>query len=180
MKLKILVLMVFIIYSFNRLFSQNLLVDNSLEEPGTYVPVSNPTTFLFEFRASNIDEDLNKISDDKVSDHLFGQQVARKMVFLDEKYTFEVPIVPGNPQTKTMIRKPVIYDAVLKIERYLKKSVKKREISAESASDKYNKVLNVAINILTVNTSDFEEAIIKSRDLQSLSNLFIDHVKLVF
>jgi iron uptake system EfeUOB component EfeO/EfeM len=99
---------------------------------------------------------------------------------LEAKYTYQVPIIPGNPQTKMVIRKPVIYDAVLKIERHLKKSLKKGDVSLEAAETDFNKVLDVAFNVLTVDTESFEKAITKTNDIHSLTNLFTKRVILVF
>lgn len=139
-----------------------------------------PTLPVFEFRASSADIDLNSVSKDMIGEHAFGQSVSEKLYLLESKYTYEVPIVPGNPQTRTMIRKPAIYDAVKKIEKHLKKSVKKGAISAETASSDFNKVLDVAFNILTAETEGFEKAIEETNDANSLTNLFTKRVKLVF
>ncbi|MBA4409394.1 MAG: hypothetical protein Q8S54_09815 [Bacteroidota bacterium] len=143
--------------------------------------ISNSSSLpVFEFRASLNDYDLNSDSKDIIGEHAFGQKISEKLYLLESKYTYEVPIVPGNPQTRTMIRKPVIYDAVKKIERHLKKSVKKGEISKETASNDFNKVLDIAFNVLTAETESFEKAIGESNDANSLTNLFTKRVILVF
>ena len=77
-------------------------------------------------------------------------------------------MVPGNPQMRTIVRKPVIYDAVMKIERYLKKSVKKGTISMETATDDFNKVLDVANSVCTADTKSFEKEISSTNDVVSL------------
>ncbi|MDP3916027.1 MAG: hypothetical protein Q8R96_20045 [Bacteroidota bacterium] len=135
---------------------------------------------VFEFRASSADHDLNSISKDMIGEHAFGQSVSEKLYLLESKYTYEVPIVPGNPQTRTMIRKPVIYEAVKKIERHLKKLVKKGEITTETASYDFNKVLDVAFNVLTAETESFEKTIGETNDVNSLTSLFTKRVTLVF
>lgn len=135
---------------------------------------------VFEFRASSTEVDLNSVSKDLIGEHTFGQTASEKLYLFESKYTYEVPIVPGNPQMRTMIRKPAIYDAVKRIERHLKKSVRKGEISLESASSDFTKVLDIAFNVLTAETEDFEKAITDSKDNYSLTNLFTQRVKLVF
>jgi hypothetical protein len=134
----------------------------------------------FEFRASSNDNDLKSISSEMIGEHMLGKLVSEKLYLLESKYTYQVPIVPGNPQTRTIVRKPVIYDAVRKIERHLKKSVKKGEISTETASAEFNKVLDVAFNVLTAETTSFEKAITSTGDVNLLTNLFTKHVTLVF
>jgi len=162
-----------------KLFAQEVL---ALALPGdTKKSASAPINLrVFEFRASSADYDLNSMSKDMIGEHLFGQLVSEKLYLLESKYTYEVPIVPGNPQTRTMVRKPVIYDAVKRIERHLKKSVKKGEITTETASNDFNKVLDVAFNVLTAETESFEKTISETNDVNSLTSLFTKQVKLVF
>ena len=134
----------------------------------------------FEFRASDNELALNSVTKEMAGEHPFGDLVAKKLYLLAAKYTYQVAIIPGNPQTKTVIRKPVIYDAVQKIEHHLKKSVKKGDVSLEAAETDFNKVLDVAFNVLTVDTESFEKAITKTNDNNSLTNLFTKRVILVF
>jgi hypothetical protein len=113
-------------------------------------------------------------------ENLFGDIVAKKLFLLEKKYTYEVAISPGNPQTKNMIRKPLIFNAVRQIERHLKKCVKKEKVSIESASLDFNKVLDVALNILTCNTQDFEETLKKTKEMDERIDLFTRRVTLVY
>lgn len=165
--------------SAGRLFAQDAL---ALALPGDSKTTNSGTAGLtvYEFRASPVDVDLSSISKDMIGEHFLGDQIARKLYLLESKYTYQVEIVPGNPQTKTVVRKPVIYDAVQKIERHLKKSVKKGEVSIETATTDFNKVLDVAFNVLTADTESFEKAISKTNDVNSLTNLFTKQVKLIF
>lgn len=162
-----------------KVFAQDALAMNFAGDAKT---TKNITVGLpvFEFRASANDDDLKSISSDMIGEHILGKLVSEKLYLLESKYTYQVPIVPGNPQTRTIVRKPVIYDAVIKIERTLKKQVKKGEISTEVASGEFNKVLDVAINVLTAETTSFEKAITEANDVNSLTNLFTKQVTLVF
>ena len=134
---------------------------------------------VFEFQVYVNENDYTSISDDLLESHVFGQLVSRKLYILESKYTFQVPAVPGNPQTKTVIRKPVIYEAVKRIEHYLKKSVRKGSITQEAASITFNKVLDVAINAFAADSNNFENTISKTDDLASLINLFANRVILI-
>ena len=170
---------IFFILSVGEITAQEALAMTSRGD--TKTNKSNaPALPVFEFRASSAEVDLNSVSKDMIGEHTFGQLVSEKLYSLESKYTYEVPIVPGNPQTRTMIRKPAIYDAVKKIEKHLKKLVKKGEISTETASSDFNKVLDVAFNVLTAETERFEKAIAETNDVNSLTNLFTTRVKLVF
>lgn len=134
---------------------------------------------VFEFKVYSNENDLNTISNDMIERHVFGETVSKKLYLLDSKYTYKVPMVPGNPQMRTIVRKPAIYDAVMKIERYLKKSVKKGAISMETASADFNKVLDVANSVCTADTKSFEKEISSMNDVVSLVNLLTKRVNLV-
>jgi len=162
-----------------RVFAQEALAMNFTGDTKT-TKIAAAGLPSFEFRASDNNNELKAISSEMIGEHFLGKLVAEKLYLLNSKYTYEVPIVPGNPQTRTMIRKPVIYDAVKKIERYLKKSVKKGELTTETASAEFNKVLDVAFNVLTAETASFEKAISETNDANSLTNLFTKQVNLVF
>jgi hypothetical protein len=162
-----------------KLFAQDALAMASPEDAKKPGSITAGLT-VFEFRASSHEYDLRAIPNDMVEQNFLGDLVSRKLYLLESRYTYQVSIVPGNPQTKTVVRKPVIYEAVQRIERHLKKSVKKGEISIETASIDFNKVLDIAYNILTVDTESFEKAISKTDDVVSLTNLFTKQVNLLF
>jgi hypothetical protein len=162
-----------------RVFAQDALAMNFTGDTKT-TKVAVAELPSFEFRASDNNNDLKAISSEMIGDHFLGKLVSEKLYLLEAKYTYQVPIVPGNPQTRTMVRKPVIYDAVRKIERNLKKQVKKGEVSTEVASNEFNKVLDVAFNVLTAETTSFEKAITETNDVNLLTNLFTQRVTLVF
>jgi hypothetical protein len=135
-------------------------------------------TVNFEFQTYVTENDLISISQDLLQEHPFGPLVSRKIYLLQSKYTFQVPVVPGNPQTKTVIRKAIIYDAVQKIEHHLKKSVRKKVMSNEQATQLFNQVLDVALNAFAADTTNFEKTINKMEDPSSLVDLFVKKVKL--
>ena len=134
---------------------------------------------IFEFQTYVTDNDLISITQDLLQDHVFGPLVSRKLYLLGSKYTFQVPVVPGNPQTKTVIRKVAIYEAVQKIEHYLKKSVRKGTLSQEEAVKSFNCVLDVALNVFAADSNNFEKEIVKTDDPTTLIILFTKRVRLV-
>lgn len=144
-------------------------------------PVSNLVKLpTFEFRAYNWNQDLEEISEELTGKHLFGEKVAKKLYLLDKKYTYVETISPGNPQTKTIVKKPVIFNTVKQLERFLKRSVKKGEISVEEAANDFNKVLDVAVNILTADTQKFETTLRSIKDNDTRIELFTTRVNLLY
>jgi len=171
-------LILFVVPPVYKVNSQNALVINVPEE-ARKAASTNSKLPVFEFRTSLTDQQISEMSVELVENHDLGEMVSKKFYLLDSKYTYETPLIPGNPQSKTVVRKPVIYDSVYKIEKYLIKSVKKDVISVENASTIMNKVLDVANCILTIDTIDFEKEINKLKNPQELTQLFMTQVKLV-
>jgi viroplasmin and RNaseH domain-containing protein len=133
---------------------------------------------VYEFNAFSRDYELESITAEMAGDHIFGETIAKKIYLLESKYTSEVEIVPGNPQTRTVIRKPLIYETVKRIEKLLKKEVKKGTLTSDSATTSLNKVLDVALNILASDTENFESAIEALDNTESKLLLFTNQVKL--
>lgn len=181
MAIKIVSILVLFSLAANHLFSQDalaVLVDTEKSvKPGTLSSSSGLP--VFEFRIYTNENELKSIPDDMLEKHQFGQDVSRKLYLLESRYTYETPAVPGNPLTKTMVRKPVIYDAVRRIEHYLKKGVKKGTNRLETASITLNKVLDVALNAISADSNSFEKAIGNTADMDSLIALFTNRVSLV-
>ena len=181
MTVKIVSILVLFSLAANHLFSQDalaVLVDTEKSvKPGT--PPSSSGLPVFEFRIYTNENDLKSIPDDMLEKHVFGQAVSRRMYLLESKYTYETPAIPGNPQTKTMVRKPAIYEAVMRIEHYLKKGVKKGTNTLEAASSTFSKVLDVALNAISADSNSFEKEIGNTTDLDSLIRLFTNRVNLI-
>jgi len=135
---------------------------------------------VFEFKAYSRDYELDLITPEMAGEHLMGNLIAKKLYLLDKKYTSEKPVVPGNPMTKTVIQKPVIYDAVKRIERHLKREAKKGNIANETAITNMHIVLDVALNILTTDTEVFEESLESRSDIDARIDLFVKGVRLVY
>jgi hypothetical protein len=136
------------------------------------------TSRSFVFQGYSRDYELARITSEMAGPHLLGESAAKKVYLLDELYTSEVPVVPGNPQSKTIVKKPVIYAAVKRIEKYLMKSVKKGVISTESATEEFNRVLDVALSILSEDTRQFENEIEALHDEATRIDLFTKKVNL--
>ena len=159
--------------------AQDLLTYKTSE---TKVRPDNPSEALpvFKFKGYSNDYELESISKEMAGNHPFGETIAKKLYLLDEKYTSQVALTPGNPAVKTIIRKPVIYESVKRIERDLKRSLKKGEITLTTATSDFNIVLDVALNILTTDTKDFEKAIESSGNTESKIELFTKRVTLTY
>ena len=133
-------------------------VSNSSVNSG--MPNTSKKLMSYDFEVYNfVPEAMQKVTPEMAGNHFLGNDVAKKMYLFEDAYTYTEPIAPGNPATRTMYKKPVVYSAVKKIESFLKKSIKNKELTIEEATGKFNKVLDVALNIKVLNTEKFEETI---------------------
>lgn len=133
----------------------------------------------FEFTSFSEAQSTENITDEMAGNHFLGNEIAKKMYLFNDHYSYKVPIAPGNFATKTVFRKPEIYSSVRKIERYLKKCVKKGDLNSSVAHNEYDKVLNVALNILDENTGKFEERLKSAgENAAELLNIYLYEVKL--
>lgn len=158
------------------LAGQKLYYANAAADTASDHPRENEPSFYF--RGTSLENELNALSPPITGDHPFGDLIAKKNYLFEKKYISEIPVVPGNPQTKTQVMKPVIFNTTIQIEKSLKRSVKNGEISIESATEILSKVLDVALNVLTENTFDFEKAILSCNGIDDRIELFTKKVEI--
>jgi hypothetical protein len=179
MKTKNFLLLIFGFLVINIAEAQDLLTYKSSElKSGSERPTE--ALPLFKFKGYSTEYELEGISSEAAGNHIFGELIAKKLFLFDEKYTSQVALTPGNPASKTVIKKPVIYKSVKRIERDLKRSAKKGEISLSRATSEFSTVLDVALSVLTTDTKDFEKAIESSGDTESKIELFTKRVTLIY
>lgn len=104
----------------------------------------------------------NGVSNDDLLDQLEGLCVKR------------VPVVPGDPTMRTIIKKGDIFNAVRKVVKGLDQDVKDNHISNQEADKIKNKVLNVAISAFySDNSKSFEKALRENKkDYHRLVEVF--------
>ena len=175
MKTKLMFLLIIGILILNISEAQDLLTYKTNEskavpeKPGEILPV-------FKFKGYSNENELENITIEMAGNHQLGDLISKKLYLFYEKYTSQTALAPGNPAVKTVIKKPVIYESVKRIERDLKRAVKKGEIPVSLATSELNTVLDVALNILTTDTKDFENALNSSRSTESKIELFTKRV----
>ena len=102
----------------------------------------------------------------------WGEVAGSKKEKVEEMYLYTTTIAPGNPGTKTIIRKPAIYNAVQKLEKFYRKKVRKGVYSEKEAESAFLKVLNVAEAAFPESTSEFEEKLKATNDIEQLALIF--------
>lgn len=117
---------------------------------------------------------LEEFDADAVYDaHFLGDTVARKMHRVNSLYIKKSDLTVGFGHTHVEILKPTIYNALNKVERHLKKAVRKEEISTEKAAAIFSLYLDYAVAIFhDPESSAFEEALSKARNAGEMMELF--------
>ena len=98
------------------------------------------------------------------NNYALGGKMGCMMQLVKSLYVTKEEVVPGDPQTRTVIRKPEIFNAVNNVEKFLKKQVKEKQMALEDAQQNLNQVIEVALAAIdTEETNSFEEALHKNR-----------------
>ena len=120
---------------------------------------------VFEFYDYSLDS-YEEIDNTNIARHFLGNDIAYQLYLLEKLYTYKTPIGPGNPGTKTVIQKPDIYNCIHKINKSLRKQIKKGTISKTEACEELGHYLSVATAVISQNTIDFEAALKDAKSLE--------------
>jgi hypothetical protein len=141
-----------------------LCAQDSIKDPG------NAKKFIY--RNSVNMEELYSIDKSMLSDHPFGELIARKLYMLQNLYTYVEPPSPTSPGEKTIVKKPTIYNTILKLNRNLKKMVKNNLIDKNQAISDLNLCLDVALSISADDTGDFESELKRAKSADQIVQVF--------
>ena len=89
---------------------------------------------------------------------VFGQEAACLLALMDERYVRRVQVTGGDVAVSTQIQKPVVYNALKKIEKHYRARAKKGSLS-ETDRSHFVHALKVAIACLEDDSRQFEEAL---------------------
>ncbi|MGL4853297.1 MAG: hypothetical protein ACRC3Z_11750 [Phocaeicola sp.] len=108
-----------------------------------------------------------------MSNHKFGKKVAFLYEAFKDAYVTKEEVVPGDPNLRTVIRKPEIYNAVRSVEKELNREIKKNECSLDEAKKSFEKVLQVSLAALDAEIPSFESALqTNKKDASQLLAIF--------
>jgi hypothetical protein len=131
--------------------------------------------FLF---ANNLKDTLRlKIDYSLSGTHVLGSDVARKMLLLQETYTYVERGTLMAPGDKTIIKKPDIYYSVKKLNTYYKKAVKKGIVDQQQAAKNLTSAVDKSYSIFYEDTQQFEEYLRSKKKPEDIQKAF-DIIKL--
>jgi hypothetical protein len=131
---------------------------------------------VFTFRYNQ--EELNEPESEAIRKHFLGEDIAYKMQLFKESYTYIEPASATSPADKIIVEKQPIFFSIKKMEKYLKKSVRKGYITEEEAVKILDTALNVALNIRYQDTKEFEDLLYSIKEEEEIVALYTNRVKL--
>ena len=112
---------------------------------------------------------------DQISENVeFSKQTSFLFNQLKGLCVKRIPVVPGDPTTRIVIKKGELFNAAKKVSKGLEEDVKDHKMSETEATGKMNQVLNVAISAFySEDSKSFEKALRNNKkDYNQLVALF--------
>ncbi len=132
-------------------------------------------TFTFELNAysiSDLEEQLAETETGLFRNHPLENEVARRLELFEETYTYYSPAAPGSFSDSKVIRKPVIYNSVYRIDKHYRRQVRSGEAEKEQAIAQMSNLLYKALLIFPHETGELEEALSKAPSAPKMVSLF--------
>lgn len=153
---------------------QTLAMNHSMASPGNDPVISVPSekgvkpTFIFQVYG-----DIPEKKPTFEEEHFLGNAIASKWNPFLANYTQEYEMKVGLSNSVIEIQKPAIYNAVTKVNKHLKKIIRKGLISESDAQQKLGHILDCANVICFENeTREFEQALLDSKEPSDIIALF--------
>lgn len=113
-------------------------------------------------------------------EHFLGNPLTSKWNTFIQNYTHIYDMSVGFSGSTVEVSKPAIYNAVMKVNKYYKKAVRKGTVDKDIAIQKLSHILDCANVISTeTETETFEQAISETKEAEEIIALF-DKVELKF
>lgn len=153
--------------------AQDLALNEKVITTTTSIAHENTSGKTPSFTFQNYGVDLSHADLKEYPEHAWGDSIARKKCAFLSVYLQRHTATLGFSDNKIDIYKPAIYNAVSKLESYLKKAVRKHEIELSKASNYLSKCLDVAyLAYYEEKTGVFEKTLKKAKTPQELLNIF--------
>ncbi len=117
--------------------------------------------------SSHLDVDFSM-----ASSHYLGEEMAAKMYLFKQIYTFIEAGTVYSPGDKVMVRKPSIFFAVRKLDKYYKKAIKSGAMEKDLAIEKLGLALDISIVIFYQETETFEVYLKNTKEAEMLAATF--------
>jgi hypothetical protein len=106
-------------------------------------------------------------------EHFLGGKLSEKWNSFNQNFTRVFDVKIGLSKSAVEIQKPSVYNAVIKVNNYYKKAVRKGTISKDEAEHKLSHIFDCAnVICFSYNTSDFENAVKNVKSPEDIISLF--------
>jgi hypothetical protein len=132
----------------------------TISEENTYVDHRNPeeayTLRITSYSPSNLRDELMAINSSDVRTHMLDEGVAKRLHLFEETYVYYSEAAPGAFSDQKVIRRPVIYNSISKIDKYFRRLVRTEEITKVEGSAQLSRILETAIILFYYNAEEFD------------------------
>ncbi len=138
-------------------------------------PSGIETSFTYElsyFSFPELEEQLSQVEPGLFRSHPLEEEVAVRLQLFEETYTHYSEPAPGAFTGSRVISKPVIYQAIYRIERAFRKQVRTAESVRDETAAHMCRILDTALILYHYDTGELEEAIKNADSVDELLMLF--------
>lgn len=158
MKKTLIFVFAFSLFNVSGLWADNHEDNDKQESKIATAAISRQWEFMMAQEEPTL-KDLESIS----SSAKFSREVAYYYELFKDAYIAKEEVVPGDPTRRTVIRKPDIFNAVMSIEKSLKKAVKKNVLSKEASGKQFCHVLKASLAAIDSDTQSLEQVLNENR-----------------
>ncbi len=157
-----------------QIFSQELSYNSNFVSSISRTETPEPSYFVFTTsnNHSKILEEIKTVDETEFRKHSLGDEIAKRLFLLDRTYTYESEPAPGTFTGQRVIKKPIIYYSIYKVEKYYRKKIKSHEIGEEAAIRELSAIIDLSLIIFDENTSEFESVLKESDKEKDLISCF--------
>jgi hypothetical protein len=110
--------------------------------------------------------------------HWLGPEFTMFTFALRQEYVYMPEVTPINKEPSLVTEKPVIYNAVKKMDRYYKKQIKKGKMTEAMAKENLKKIYGVGYSLRYAETEDLEKLFWKTKKESDLEKLLLETIEM--
>jgi len=134
------------------------------------MPVNRDTTRIYVYQVYGYIPTPNSAFEEE---HYLGGALSAKWNTFNQTYTHVYDVKVGFTNSAVEISKPSVYNAVIKVNNYFKKAVKKGMVTREEATRSLSHIFDCAnVICFNPNTTTFEHAAEKTKTPEEIIGLF--------
>ncbi|MBN1598815.1 MAG: hypothetical protein JW894_11015 [Bacteroidales bacterium] len=126
----------------------------------------------FVFEDNPYVTDISSVDRTYLKDHPLGKDISARLELLKNVYTYIEPASAVSPSDKTVVMKPVIYNSVVKLNRYYKKKSKNGLIDTEKDKNEFETIINKALILYSEDTENLERDLRKAKEPEEILEVY--------